>query len=312
MLLITGNPPAAYINEKKIKLINHSEILESEVECDLSDLKGLKASEFPDLLIASLNISQDLLIPKANRYCIYRAGEGYSFSISFGEEEGVWGEKLSTKAMHREIAELLTINDCGDKISSEYADGDIFIYADIASNNEDLFNLISEKLQLAKDLVVQAESRLLGFYWKQEFDVVESVFTKELIIPLMQKMGFQHVRYNHGTTEFGRDVLFSELDRFGNSRRCAAQVKVGDISGGASSLIDTIIAQIDDAFSMPVQGPGQAKNYHISELFIIISGKISENAVRKINEKIDKKLSGSVFFIDRDDIEWLAKKYWSL
>ena len=312
MLLITGNPPAAYIHGKKIKLIDYSENLESEVECNLSDLKGLKAFEFPDLLIANLNIDQALLIPKANRYYIYRADESYTFSISFGEEEGVWGEKLSTKAIHREIAELLTINDYGEKISSEYADGDIFIYADVVSSNEDLFNLISEKLQLARDLVVQAESRLLGFYWKQEFEVVESIFTKELVIPLVQKMGFQHVRYNHGTTEFGRDILFSELDRFGNSRRYAAQVKAGDIRGGANSLIDAIIAQIDDAFSMPVQGPGQAKNYHISELFIITSGKISENAVKKINEKIDRKLSGSVFFIDRDDIEWLAKKYWPL
>lgn len=210
------------------------------------------------------------------------------------------------------MSEILSEKKLEDRIGIEHSDSDIYIISDLHGIKEDAFELITEKLALTQELIEVAESRLLGFKWKKDFDTNEDLFTKELVIPLIQKMGFMHVRYNHGPSEYGRDILFSELDKLGNIRRLAAQVKAGDIKGGANSLIDTITSQIDDAFSMPVQGAGQSKTYHISDMLIISSGKISENAIKKINSKIDSRLSGSVFFIDRDDLDWLIKKHWPL
>jgi hypothetical protein len=122
-------------------------------------------------------------------------------------------------------------------------------------------------------------------------------------------MGFEHVRYKHGQYEYGKDVFFLKLSKFGFLRYCVAQVKAGDISGSSGGLIDKLIDQSRDAFEMPVEGAGQAKQYYISEFYIIASGKISENAVKKINRKIDKHLIGSIHFLDRNDIENLVHKF---
>ncbi len=314
MFRITENPPEAYINNKKVTLKYYSKTIETEIECNLSDLKGVSTADFPNLLIAKVNIDTDILVQNASMFMIHRdkESESFSFTIFFGQEPGAWGEKLSNKAIYREISEILSEEKLEGRIGVEYADSDIYISSDLHNIEFDAFDLITDRLTLAQKLIETAENRLLGFKWKKEFNTNETLFTKELVIPLIQKMGFMHVRYNHGPSEYGRDILFSELDKIGNIRRIAAQVKAGDIKGGANSLIDTIIAQIDDAFSMPVQGAGQSKTYHISEMLIISSGKISENAIKKINSKIDQRLSGSVFFIDRDDLDWLIKKHWPL
>ena len=59
----------------------------------------------------------------------------------------------------------------------------------------------------------------------------ENKYTNEIIIPLLRKMGYMEVTYNHGIREFGKDIIFSEFDKFGNKRYYAAQIKVGDIKG---------------------------------------------------------------------------------
>ncbi len=314
MFRITENPPEAYINNKKVTLKYYSATIETEIECNLSDLKGVKASDFPSLLIARVNVDTGMLVQNASMFMIHRdqEAERFALTIFFGHEPGAWGDKLSNKAIYREISEILSKKKLDGRIGIEYSDGEIYIFSNFHDTQEDTYELITETLVLAQELIDTAESRLLGFKWKNNYNTDEDLFTKELVIPLVQKMGFMHVRYNHGPSEYGRDILFSEPDKLGNIRRLAAQVKAGDIKGGANSLIDTIIAQIDDAFSMPVQGPGQSKTYHISDMLIISSGKISENAIKKINSKIDQRLSGSVFFIDRDDLDWLIKKHWPL
>ena len=122
-------------------------------------------------------------------------------------------------------------------------------------------------------------------------------------------MGFQGVRYNHGVSEYGRDVIFSELDRFSNIRHCAAQVKAGNINASNGTLLNQLLVQIDDAFAMPVRGPGRNKNFYISEVFIVCSGKISDGAVERLNKKLDPRLWGSVHFLDLDDVVHLSQAY---
>ena len=44
-------------------------------------------------------------------------------------------------------------------------------------------------------------------------------------------MGFIDVKYNHSKGEFGKDVTFSEINKFGVRRNYGVQVKAGDLSG---------------------------------------------------------------------------------
>jgi hypothetical protein len=52
----------------------------------------------------------------------------------------------------------------------------------------------------------------------------ESEFRERLIKPLLNRLGFYGVSEQHGTQEFGKDFVFSELHRLGGTRHYAAQV----------------------------------------------------------------------------------------
>jgi hypothetical protein len=130
----------------------------------------------------------------------------------------------------------------------------------------------------------------------------EIKFTVEVLLPLFRNMGFIDVKYNHGKREFGKDVTFSEIDKFGVRRNYGVQVKAGDLSGEAGAETDKIIAQIGDAFSMPYLNTTSREKRHISDLIIAISGRFTENAKDKIVEKVNR---GNIYFFDIDKVQEL-------
>lgn len=109
-------------------------------------------------------------------------------------------------------------------------------------------------------------------------------------------MKFNNIKYNHGKKEYGRDFLFSEVNKFGESVHYGMQVKAGNISGKVNSEIDMLIGQLNDAFSIPFYILGNKNPNYISVFIIVISGKFTENAKDKIIHKIPKELLGNVFF----------------
>ncbi len=152
--------------------------------------------------------------------------------------------------------------------------------------------------------------RLASFTWKEEYHTDEPKFTKEVMIPLLKKMKYKKVRYTHGREEYGRDVIFSEINKFGEEIFYGIQVKAGDISGGANSQIDTLIAQLDDAFRMPFKLLGDDHKRYLSFFIIAISGHYKKNAKKKILEKVPQAYKPHVFFWDKDSIEDLTGTYW--
>lgn len=146
--------------------------------------------------------------------------------------------------------------------------------------------------------------------WNDDFIKDEPKFSKELILPLLRKMKFDNVIYNHGKKEYGRDFFFSEINKFHEPVYYGMQVKAGDVSGRVNSEIDMLIGQMNDAFSMPFYVLGNQNPYFISSFIIAISGKFMENAKEKIIHKIPKELLGNVYFWDKEKILELIEKNW--
>jgi hypothetical protein len=134
----------------------------------------------------------------------------------------------------------------------------------------------------------------------------EKRFSLEVLLPLFRSMLFSDVKYNHGKREFGKDVTFSEIDRFGVRRNYGVQVKVGDLSGEAGAEMDKIIGQIEDAFSMPYVNTTSREKRYISDLIIAISGRFTDNAKDKIIEKINRR---NIYFLDIDKVQELLTRY---
>jgi hypothetical protein len=105
--------------------------------------------------------------------------------------------------------------------------------------------------KLLAGIVKTTELELKGFAWKSIYFKNERVFSIEFIRPLLLKLGFSQVRYNHGKREYGKDFTFIDEDMFGQKKSYALQVKVGNVRGNVKSQIDDILGQIEDAFSMP-------------------------------------------------------------
>ena len=130
--------------------------------------------------------------------------------------------------------------------------------------------------------------------------LTEKDFIFKRIIPILKKLGFQNVRYVHGIDEYGRDIVFYDIDRFGIQKLYGAQAKLGDISGSACGMIDKIIAQIDDAFRMPYFDTFRGEEKFIAGFYLIISGRYKRNSKEKVRIKCKGK---PVYFLDEKDID---------
>lgn len=116
----------------------------------------------------------------------------------------------------------------------------------------------------------------------------EEEYTQTIVVPLLRHLGYVEVTYNHGIVEFGKDVLFSEYDRFGNKIYNAAQVKAGDISGGNTSGINDLVDHIVNAFNIDFPDLITQDEVAICHFFVITSGRFIGNAPKKLLS--DKRL----------------------
>lgn len=153
---------------------------------------------------------------------------------------------------------------------------------------------------------MQCEWSFLSEYEMKELTQLnEKDFTLQYVIPLLEKLGFMNVRYEHGVSEYGKDVIYQYMDNFKFPRYGAVQVKVGNISGRADGLLSIIIEQIRLAFDMPYRDMSSQSEVFISQVVVICSGTYTNNA----KEIICRRLKGSrnVICLDGQDIVRMLK-----
>ncbi len=169
---------------------------------------------------------------------------------------------------------------------------------------------LTERSTELKEIIREAEIALGGFEWREEYEKDEKLFATEVLAPLLRRMGFENVRYRHGTREYGKDFTFSEPTNFGSFRHYGLQAKKGDVRGSVNAEIDEIIGQLGDAFAMPYHELTSTEERYISTFVVAISGHFTENAQEKIVNKIPHGLHGSVYFLDREKIQELVERHW--
>lgn len=195
-----------------------------------------------------------------------------------------------------------------------YSESDYGCYDIVLSfeKNKEPYQMIKDFVEEAVNKLKNAEKlailELTGFTWKIEYYNNELLYSKEVIGLLLRKMGFKKILYCHGSREYGKDFVFSEVDKFGNYVHYAMQVKSGDINGKVNGQIDELIGQIDDAFKIPFRRDNEQPHY-ISYFYIATSGKFTENAIEKLMNKIPRAYLGSVQIFDRERIIELLSSY---
>ena len=200
----------------------------------------------------------------------------------------------------------------GDVDLQHYEDDGAWIHlsysAEIEAEKLDLAIKLAE--QITSEIEGAAEMRLGVELWAPNAAENEKEFTLQNVLPILRKLGFQNVKYNHGKREYGKDILFARVTEFQELEYWGAQITFGNISGAVDGNIDQILGQVDDAFKMPFYDPYTKQKQRISKLAIIISGKFTENAIEKICDKIESHVvRNNLTFIDGDKIQTLAEQF---
>jgi len=200
----------------------------------------------------------------------------------------------------------------GDVQVEQYEDDGDYIRLEYSAKIDG--TMVGEIIEQAEQLATEIEGATdiaLGSPFKSIASCnSEKEFTLSVVIPLLRRLGFTNVKYNHGKREFGKDITFARLTEFDEYERWGAQVKQGNVGGGARSQVDELIAQAEDAFKVPYYDVYTRERTRISKLLIVISGRFTENAVEKICEKIEThSLRNNIVFIDGEKIDVLAERF---
>lgn len=277
-------------------------------DIQIDDLKGFNTSSIPDgiwlrplkgdtiLLEGQITSDRKHVAVTYMKIHIYRKYWDHKFGAL--QYVNAMKKAVETRKESDKDVEFNEIEDDGEHIFFRYA---IFLSEDMP-----IGKAVQRFQEIVQEIEGHTERLLEGEELSSEVLKDEIKFTIEVLLPLFRNMGFVDVRYNHGKREFGKDVTFSEIDRFGVRRNYGVQVKAGNLSGEAGSDIDKIIAQIEDAFSMPYIDTTSREKRHISYLIIAISGRFTDNAKDKIIEKINRR---NLYFLDIDKIQELLAYY---
>lgn len=232
--------------------------------------------------------------------------ERLTLEIGSYDGDSYWETSIyNPKQILKRLLEILPTSFTYDK--DEY--GNIHLYYEKpAIEYLTIGEFVQEGINILRRLEKLVSIDLKGFTWKDDYEKDEALFSKEIVLPLLRKMNSKKIYYSHGQDEYGKDFIFSEIDKFGNYINYGMQVKAGDINGKVNGQIDELIGQLDDAFKMPFKRANELPSF-ISFFYIVISGRFTENAKEKLKNKVSRQLIGSVYILDKERIMELLAKY---
>ena len=280
-------------------------------------LKGVRLSEMPEGVDFEIctKITEGVIEYSGTPYKISRISDNKAYV--YFEDSGrrkYWDGEVGFKLYMETKRDIVKEREkeVGDlKFQSYDDDGDyIFLTFSVETESSTFEEIITFAEQLIQEIEGAAELTIGSPFKDVKDSRDERDFSLSVVIPLLRKLGFSNVRYNHGRREFGKDITFARKTEFDDYEFWGAQVKYGDISGGANSDIDLIISQIDDAFKVPFYNVYTRRKESISKLLVVISGRYTENAIEKICEKIERRaIRNNIVFIDGEKIETIAERF---
>lgn len=158
-------------------------------------------------------------------------------------------------------------------------------------------------------LMCRGERNGLGSHMLHAKFKDEAEFREQFVKPLLSRMGFFGVAHIHGSREFGKDFVFSEVTKFGLIRHCAAQVKHEDrIQQTQRAKISELLEQIRQAFAVPFRLPDSPRERFVSAVYVFNSGEITQGAKDHLLHELTRERFGdNVHVFDGDRLETINR-----
>lgn len=276
-----------YVNGGDGELCVHIAALHGFKCHDLPPEKSIiLAVDFNDNYINQGDLPGEIVLIGSKVQCIFNyVVDRNGFTGELDERELAEFQKIYDRGIIRGYEVDITYDECDYKamtISFELDSNCDIEYVINYMQHE--WNLLLENQEMLKDLT----------------QLNEKDFTLQYVIPVLEKRGFTNIKYEHGISEYGRDVIYQYMDYFNVIHYGAVQVKAGNISGKATGKLSTIIEQIKLAFEMPYTDIASQRKVFISQVVVICSGSYTNNAKEIIIERL--RGTGNVVFLEGQDI----------
>src|SRR5215468_8794949 len=105
----------------------------------------------------------------------------------------------------------------------------------------------------------------------------EEDFLQRFMIPLLQRLGYSLVVQFHGAREFGKDLIFADIDRFGHIRYYGLQAKYE--SSISLNGVEGLILDCSQAFANPFIHPQSGATHRICGFYAINGGSVGDAAI---------------------------------
>jgi signal transduction histidine kinase len=136
----------------------------------------------------------------------------------------------------------------------------------------------------------------------------EEALTRDIIIPLLQEMGYKNVRYVHGTFEHGVDIVCTEETPFG-TEFCGIQVKAVPIHGTKARKegnVAELINQASSALRHRFVDERDNTEKRLDKYFFMTSASITDVAAVNIRDALTE-FGRIVRFIDGQTLTQLVQ-----
>lgn len=300
-LIIDGEE---FIEEERRAVIPKAVLKQLQIE-DIPDDLEIEVCESKDSSMITVSVPMSFIKIGRNEFQVI-----YDELITRKYWDGSIGLKLYMETK-KEIIEERS-REVGDVLLESYDDDGAYIHLVYSTKIyvDDMDELLSDMEQVYGEIEGATDITLGSPFEKIENCEKENEFTVKILLPLLRKLGFVNVKYNHGNKEFGKDITFARRTEFDDYEYYGVQVKYGDVSGGAQGQINELIQQAKDSFSMPYYDVYSRAKVRVSKVIIAISGKFTQNAVEKIIEGITEyPMKNNLIFLDGEKIEGLMSKY---
>lgn len=143
----------------------------------------------------------------------------------------------------------------------------------------------------------------------------ENGFSRDVLVPLLGRMGFRDPHFTGGAAEEGIDVLYHEIIAPEDMPRFTGiQVKVEDITARVAGGVNptSLEPQIRQAFEKEVGFRGAQAFTRISSLVLCSTGRITPEARKEIEQGIhgERRLGAPIRFWEGSDLASFIEKYW--
>ena len=134
----------------------------------------------------------------------------------------------------------------------------------------------------------------------------EADFTQNLLVPMLERLGFLAVMNYHGVREFGKDFIFGETDKFGHHIYHGLQAKYVDSISQREA--HDLIRDANEAFACPFRHPSKGTQERISTFYVVNGGSIADNARELFYEKLIPTYGPNVRLYDGNEIIALERR----